>query len=185
MKVHSLAELATGKPIDQWVVLGPFVIRTSPHFEREYIYERARILDVDYLEANGGEARVQPGVGQAHPNPGIGPTTLAWRPYEGNDLHGMRIAGDAIYETVQRNCVIYAAARIDAHADGLALLTAEHSGMKAWMNGELVCNEPYGRTKGVRITMQPKPVRLRHGERDVVGHRPLLDGRGSRDRAFG
>lgn len=168
MDVHSLAELATGNPISSWMVLGPFVIRTSPQFEREYLYERDRILDIDYLAADGGEAEVQPELGRVHDNPGLGAKHLCWSEHSGTELNGNRIAGDAIYETVQRNCVLYAAAFVECAADTAALLDAYHSGMKVWLNGQLVCNEPYGIPKGVRLTMPSKVVSL------VAGRNLLL-----------
>ena len=163
MERLSLSQLAAGEPISRWLVLGPFVVKTSPQFEREYLYERERILDIDYLEAGGGEAQVQPEAGRVHENPGLGAKQLCWREHADADLDGNGIAGDAIYETVQRNCVIYAAAYIEAESDTPALLDAYHSGMKVWLNGELVCNEPYGIAKGVRLTMPSKPVTLRAG----------------------
>ena len=58
--------------------------------------------------------------GQRHANIGLGPKHLAWFEYPEAWLHGNRIAGDIIYETVQRNCVIYAAAAIEAEADIVA-----------------------------------------------------------------
>ena len=163
MKPNELANLASGQSVGDWLVLGPFVVKTGPHFEREYMYERERILDLDYLAGDGGETAVNPAEGAAHANIGIGPQELRWREHPEADLLGMRIAGDIIYETVQRNCVIYAAARIESDRDCLGLLDAEHSGMKAWVNGKPVCNEPYGLTKGVRLTMPCAPIRLVRG----------------------
>jgi hypothetical protein len=163
MVPNKLSNLAKGQCLRNWLILGPFVVRTSDHFEREYMYERERILDIDYLAGEGGEAAMQPVEGQSHANIGLGPKRLAWRSYSGEYLDGMRIAGKIIYETVQRNCVIYAAAAIESSADGLALLDAYHSGMKMWINGDLVCNMPYGLPKGVRIAMPTVPIRLRKG----------------------
>ena len=165
---NRLADLAAGASLNHWLVLGPFVVRTTGHFEREYLYERDRILEIDYIESNGGEAAVDPSEGMVHDNIGIGPKQLAWRAYEGTHLDGNRIAGEIIYETVQRNCVIYAAATVEADTDGGALLEAYHSGMKVWVNGELVCNEPYGLPKGVRLTMAAKPVSLKKGRNLVL-----------------
>ncbi len=163
MNVHCLGDLAKGQNLQHWLVLGPFVVKTSGHFEREYMYERDRILDIDYLAESGGEAAVQPVLGQTHANIGLGPKRLAWRAHEDERLRGMDLAGEIIYETVQRNCVIYAAAFVDAPADTLALLDAYHSGMKVWVNGELACNMPYGLPKGVRMTMPTVPIRLTKG----------------------
>lgn len=163
MYSNKLSELANGVPVQNWLVLGPFIIRTGGHFEREYLYERDRILEIDYLAEDGGETHVIPERGRYHRNIGIGAKQLAWYEYPNPDLHGTHLAGEIIYETVQRNCVFYAAANIESDQDCIALLDAYHSGMKAWVNGELVCNEPYGMTKGVRTTMPSKVIRLRKG----------------------
>lgn len=168
MVSHSLAEASTGVSIQHWLILGPFVVQTEGHFEREYLYERQRILDIDYLAHEGGEAQVRPKLGQQHENSGLGPKSLTWRDWPHADLRGLEIAGDALYETVQRNCVIYAAAVIDADHDTAALLEAQHSGMKVWLNGELIANEPYGLPKGVRLTMPPKLMRLNKGNNLLV-----------------
>ena len=179
MPSNKLSDLAAGRHLADWLVLGPFVVKTSDHFEREYMYERDHILDIDYLEGDGGEVSVVPVEGQGHANIGLGPKRLAWRAHPEADLYGMRISGDIIYETVQRNCVIYAAAEVDAGDARLALLDAHHSGMKVWVNGELVANRPYGITKGVRLTAPSIPIELREGtNRILVKFRPgyICDG---------
>ena len=154
--------------LERWMLLGPFVIRTGAQFEREYMYERDRILDVDYLAADGGEAAVEPVIGRTHDNVGLGPKKLAWKPVNDTYLYGTDLAGEIIYETVQRNCVFYAAAQIvSAHAC-YALLDAYHSGAKVWVNGELVCNEPYGQAKGIRTLMPTKLIRLRKGDNLIL-----------------
>lgn len=163
MSHHTLSELAAGVPVQHWLILGPFVVKTGDHFEREYLFERDRILDIDYLEAEGGEARVQPALGQAHANPGLGPKTYAWRELHHPIVHGMRFAEPLIYETVQRNAVLYCASWIESDRDCLALLDARHSGVKIWMNGELVCNDPYGVGKGLRMGMPTQVMRLKKG----------------------
>jgi len=161
---NRLSDLAAGQCLRNWLVLGPFVVKTSDHFEREYMGERERILDIDYLAADGGEAAVTPVAGQSHANIGFGPERLSWFEWPSDRLEGNHIAGPVVYETVQRNCVIYAAARVDAGRPCAALLDAYHSGMKVWVNGEPVCSMPYGITKGVRVTMPTTPIRLRKGE---------------------
>ncbi|MCP4641445.1 MAG: hypothetical protein GY851_13470, partial [bacterium] len=164
MTAIKLSDLAAGAPVHHWLVLGPFIVETPGHFEREYLYERERILDIDYLAQDVGEASVVPEAGKVHANVGLGAKQLAWFEYPHSELHGMHIAGDLIYETVQRNCVIYAAATIRSEHEGPALLDAYHSGMKVWVNGELACNEPYGLPKGVRLTMPSKLIHLRQGD---------------------
>jgi len=158
-----LTDLTTGMPITDWLVLGPFVIETSGHFEREYMYERERVLDVDYLKGDGGEANVVPEPGKSHANIGLGEKYLKWQYYSAKYLDGMRIAGKMLYATVQRNCVIYAAKDIESDRDCTALVQASHSGMKVWMNGNLVCNQPYGRTKGARVRQPAFAVRVKKG----------------------
>lgn len=175
----NLSDLAMGQIIRDWLILGPFVVKTSDHFEREYMYERERILDIDYLAADGGETAVDPVAGQTHANIGLGPKRVAWRAHTADWLDGTELAGEIIYETVQRNCVLYAAVTIMADADGLALMDAYHSGMKVWVNGELACNMPYGLPKGVRMNMPSVPVRLRKGaNRLLLKFRPgyICDG---------
>jgi len=164
MTSHPLSELASGAPLRHWLVLGPFVVRTDGHFEREYLYGRDRILDIDYLAGDGGEAAAKPILGNTHENIGLGPKQLAWKAYEREDLHGVYLAGKIIYETVQRNCVFYAAAFVEAEHDGPALLDANHSGMKVWVNGEMVWNEPYGLPKGVRLSADSRLINLKRGE---------------------
>ena len=113
--------------------------RLSPALVSSDMTIRAGIGDADMVAALGLAGRVYP---MASP------------------LIRMYLAGDIIYETVQRNCVLYAAAWIEAAAPCDALLDAYHSGMKVWMNGEVVCNAPYGFPKGVRLSMAPVPAAL-------------------------
>jgi hypothetical protein len=104
-----------------------------------------------YLAAEGGETKVRPELGKSHANAGIGPETLAWKSHENPIVWGVPVSEPWIYETVQRNAVLYCATYIDSDRDTLALLDAKHSGAKMWMNGRLVCNEPYGVAKGLRM----------------------------------
>ena len=168
MTSNRLSDLAGGTPLQNWIVLGPFVVKTSGHFEREYLYERDRILDIDYLASEGGETDAHPVVGQSVENIGLGPKYLTWQEYPFADLHGMRIAGEIIYETVQRNCAIYAATIVDSESAVPALFDAVHSGMKLWVNGDLVCNEPYGRSKGLRAKAPSKLIQLRKGRNLIL-----------------
>ncbi len=163
MTPNTLTQLAAGAPVQNWLVLGPFVVKTDGHFEREYLYERQRILDIDYLAEDGGEAAVAPCVGQTHRNMGLGPKQLAWFEHADPRIHGTHYAREIIYETVQRNCVFYAAAAIDAESECHALLDLYHSGAKIWVNGELVSNEPHGLPKGIRLQWPTKVIRLKKG----------------------
>ena len=163
MSSHTLAELAAGTPVQNWLLLGPFVVKTGEHFEREYLYERERILDIDYLAADGGETNVKPELGKSHAGGGLGPKTLTWQAHTNHVVWGVRISEPWIYETVQRNAVVYAATFIESDRDCLATVDAHHSGLKMWMNGQLICNEPYGVAKGLRIGMPTKVARLKKG----------------------
>ena len=163
MKVHHLRDLAKGNYLEHWEILGPFVVKTGDHFEREYMNERELILDIDYLAADGGEVNLVPEMNRSYTNIGLGPKQLSWRAFTMPWLDGGWLAGDIIYETVQRNCIHYAAAWVEAEQAGPALLDAKHSGMKVWVNHELVCNEPYGFPKGVRLSMNPVPIKLKAG----------------------
>ena len=163
MKAHQLLDLANGACLEHWQILGPFVVKTGDHFEREYMNERELILDIDYLAADGGETSVVPEENRSYTNIGLGPKQLTWKAHTMPWLDGGWLAGDIIYETVQRNCVLYAAAWVNAESAGPALLDAKHSGMKVWVNHELVCNAPYGFPKGVRLSMTPVPIFLNAG----------------------
>ena len=155
--------LVAGEPITQWLLCGPFVIRTPGAFEQEYMYEREIILDQDYLEGVGGEANVRPTEGDAVKNPGVGEKLLGWRAYQGDSMNFCGLTGELLYETVQRNAVWYCAAHIETRREEVALLDCHHSGMYAWVNGRKVVDQPYGPAKGLRVPMTPALVRLHSG----------------------
>ena len=64
-------------PVKDWLLLGPFVVETEGRFEREYLFEREKILDIDYLEGEGGEACLEPEVGRAYYNSFRGPERVS------------------------------------------------------------------------------------------------------------
>ena len=51
------------KRIMDFMVLGPFVLETGGALETEYLYERHKVLDCDYLASSGGEASAAPYLG--------------------------------------------------------------------------------------------------------------------------
>lgn len=141
--------------LNNFMVLGPFVLETGGALETEYLYERHKVLDCDYLEPSGGEAAVVPYLGLICKNNYFGPEQLEWQ--QGvNKWDCLRFdAGDysacdtALFATEQRNCVYYAATYIDCAKAYDAIISYETSGSLMYLNGELIDNQPYGRVKGI------------------------------------
>lgn len=141
--------------LNNFMVLGPFVLETGGALETEYLYERHKVLDCDYLETSGGEANAVPYLGLKCKNIYFGPEQLMWS--QGvNKWDCLRFdAGDysacdnALFATEQRNCVYYAAAYIDCAKAYDAIISYETSGSLMYLNGELIDNKPYGRVKGI------------------------------------
>jgi len=104
-RVTGYDSLVAGEPITKWLICGPFIIRTPGAFEQEYMYEREIILDRDYLEGVGGEATIRPTEGDAVENPGVGEKFLHWRAYNDDSMNFRGLAGELLYETVQRNAI--------------------------------------------------------------------------------
>jgi hypothetical protein len=137
-----------------WMVLGPFVLETDGAFETEYLYEREKILNEDYLESSGGETNILPYLGKECKNDYYGKDILMWE--EGiNKWDTLRFEGedsdtvDAMYQTEQRNCVYYAAFYIECQEESEAIICYESSGSRLYVNGILVHESPYGRVKGL------------------------------------
>lgn len=163
-----------GEPYpNQWITdfltVGPFVVKTDGAFETEYFYQREKVLSVDYLEADGGEAGVRPVLGGRVQNRSdYGPGVLTWR-------EGLRKWGclrfdedeeafhDAFSATVQGNCVFYAATYVRCQGEQLAILSYENSGCLLYVNGELADSQPYGRVKSLTTMGHRVAVRLRDG----------------------
>lgn len=141
--------------LNNFMVLGPFVLETGGALETEYLYERHKVLDCDYLETSGGEANAVPYLGLKCKNIYFGSEQLVWS--QGvNKWDCLRFdAGDysacdtALFATEQRNCVYYAATYIDCAKAYDAIISYETSGSLMYLNGELIDNKPYGRVKGI------------------------------------
>lgn len=140
--------------IDSYMVLGPFVLETGGALETEYLYERHKVLDCDYLKSSGGEASVVPYIGLECANEYFGPPSFR---FFRSDTHGGHLKFDAqdynagvnaLYVTEQRNCVYYAAVYIECAKSSDAVICYEDSGSLLYLNGELIGNHPYGRVKG-------------------------------------
>ena len=46
-----------------FITAGPFVLFTDGSFEAEHMYERAKLLNEDYLTSDGGEKNIAPVLG--------------------------------------------------------------------------------------------------------------------------
>lgn len=139
---------------NDWMVLGPFVLETDGAFETEYLYEREKILDEDYLVSSGGETKILPYLGMECKNDYYGEDVLVWK--EGiNKWDTLRFEEegsdtvDAIYKTEQRNCVYYAAFYVECQENQDAIICYESSGSRLFLNGKLVHDKTYGRVKGL------------------------------------
>jgi len=163
LPVVKLSDLEAQPTIADWLILGPFVVETGASFEREYMFERHLILDIDYLEAIGGERAVRPVQDQAVPNSCLGPARLQWERVRSTELRFTHRTGDLLYRTVQRNAVWYVASYVDSDRNQVAFVEAYHSGMRLFLNGELVLDQPYGQAKGLYVRQMLLPVRLQAG----------------------
>ncbi len=173
--VTSFASLAEQPVISDWLVLGPFVVETGASFEREYMFERRKILDIDYLAGAGGappaggERAVRPAQEQWAPNAsgappaGLGAPRLQWERVRESRIGLKHRAGALLYRTVQRNAVFYLATYVDCEKEEIAFVEGYHSGMQLLLNGEQVLDQPYGQAKGVQARQMLLPVRLRGG----------------------
>lgn len=154
--------------IQDFMVLGPFILETDGAPETEYLYEREKVLDCDYLASTGGEASLVPYLGKAEKNNYFTKEYVRWEKglikwdalrfdTEENEQ------ADIFYRTEQRNCVYYASfyARCDKESD--AVICYENSGSLLYLNGELIDIKPYGRTKGIETTGNRVAVTFRSG----------------------
>ena len=153
-----------------FMVTGPFVIQTQGAFETEYLYEREKILEIDYLDGFGGERDVAPFYGLQGKNSYLGCDVATWTKgiYKWNTLlfedeDSDVTCGGALYLTEQRNCICYAAVYIRCEGEKRAVICYENSGCRLFLNGKLIADEPYGRVKGVTNTGKLVPVTFEDG----------------------
>ncbi len=141
--------------ISDFMVLGPFVLETGGALETEYLYERHKVLDCDYLKPDAGEANIVPYLGLKCRNDYFGPEHLEWSRGVNKwdclrfDTGDYNACDKALYATEQRNCVYYAAVYIDCAKAYDAVVSYETSGSVMFLNGEMIDNQPYGRVKGI------------------------------------
>ncbi len=154
--------------IFDFITVGPFVLETDGAFETEYFYKRDIILKEDYLADNGGEANIQPQIGDVVKNNYYGQPTIYWK--KGYRKWGcLRFdkaeedCDPALYATEQRNCCCYAATYIDCEKEEEAVICYENSGGLLYVNGVLADYKPYGRCKGLTSTGNAVAVRFKKG----------------------
>ena len=154
------AAALAGRPEDyrnqDWMVTGPFVARTDGAFETEYLYEREKILAIDYLAEDGGEQGIAPYLGLRGHNRYEGCANPIWTMgirkwdmlrFDPDD--GDSACDEALYMTEQRNCVFYAATYVRCESRKRAVICYENSGCQLFLNGQLINDDPFGRVKGV------------------------------------
>lgn len=109
--------------ISDWLVIGGFPNRDGKGYDR------------DYLQAHGGESKIEPAEGMTHALPDG--SQLSWHTYESpyNHVNFMDVFKDANFP----NTVAYVYATVDHPEGGKAVLSLGSTvGCKIWLNGELV-----------------------------------------------
>ena len=154
--------------VHDFLTLGSFVLETGGAFETEYLYERHKVLDHDYLAASGGEAAAAPIEDLAVANPYWGPERLRWVRRYAEDTLGFAREDPAVYATEQRNIVQYAAFYVDTPTGQNAVISANSSGHYLFLNGELVDTCAYGRVKGIDSLGQFCAVTFKPGRNLVM-----------------
>lgn len=137
-----------------FLTAGPFVLHTDGSFESEHFYEREKILNEDYLLSDGGEKNVIPVLGGKLRNRYYGDEYLLWKKgfIKWNCLrfdNDADACDPALYVTVQRNAVYYAAFYVRCKTKSTAVICYENSGSSLFLNGEQVDFRPFGRVKGL------------------------------------
>lgn len=137
-----------------FLTVGPFVLHTDGSFESEHFYEREKILKEDYLLPDGGERNIIPVLGGKLRNKYYGDEYLLWKKgfIKWNCLrfdNEEDACDPALYVTVQRNAVYYAAFYVRCKEESSAVICYENSGSSLFLNGEQVDFRPFGRVKGL------------------------------------
>ncbi len=154
--------------IEDFMVLGPFILETDGAFETEYLYEREKVLECDYLKSSGGEASLVPYLGKREKNEYFTKEYVKWeKGYNKWDMLRFDTPEneheDIFFKTEQRNCVYYASFYIKCDEPQDAVICYENSGSLLYLNGEMIDSKPYGRTKGIETTGNRVAVTLKAG----------------------
>ncbi len=159
--------------INEWLASGPWVMDTKGSFEAEHIFERGAIMDEDYL---GNEREVRPKTGDTVENRYLGRPQIEWTSltktgmrFDTGPSH-MYYDGDHddLYRTVKRNCIYYVGAYVDSEADTDVIITCRHSGVKAFVNGELKYECLDGIACGLPAPDYAFPAHLNRGENFIL-----------------
>lgn len=150
--------------IYDFMTVGPFAAKTDGAFETEYLYQRHKVLAIDYLLSSGGEKNAAPYLGLKIKNDYFGEEYLRWTCGVNKDEAYYK----AIFSTEQRNCVFYSALYVDCEKAYDAIICHETSGCQLFLNGEMVDNQPYGRVKGIRTTGRQVAVTFNKGRNLVM-----------------
>ncbi|MDR1631251.1 MAG: hypothetical protein LBS36_13720 [Oscillospiraceae bacterium] len=150
---HTTENPLPNRKVRDFMTLGPFVLETDGAFETEYLYERHKVLDHDYLASCGGEKNIAPYDTQSVRNEYWGEEFLRWKlDYFAEDIafrYDGQNTANAAFVTEQRNLVDYAAVYVECDEESDAIISYESSGSYLYLNGELIDRRPYGRVKGL------------------------------------
>ena len=154
--------------IQDYMVLGPFILETDGAFETEYLYEREKVLECDYLSSSGGERALVPFLGKREKNNYYSEEFAKWEKgmIKWDQLRfdtAENERADMFFKTEQRNCVYYASFYVRCEKESDAVICYENSGSLLYLNGELIDSKPYGRTKGIETTGNRVAVTFRAG----------------------
>lgn len=159
--------------IDEWLVSGPWVMDTKGAFEAEHIFERSAIMDEDYL---GCERDARPNAGDIVENRYLGRAQIEWTSLNKTSMRfdtgpgHMYYEGDHddLYRTVKRNCVFYVGAYVACEEDADVIISLRHSGVKAFVNGNMIYECLDGIACGLPAPDYAFPAHLNKGENFIL-----------------
>lgn len=148
----------SGTYLRQWLLCGPF---SAPAIVAGAPGQPIRHgLDVDFLEAVGGESGARPQAGQTVTHAA---GTASWRVHEAADEV---IDLDAAVAT-RSEVAAYAFCTVECDTEQNAVLAiGSNDGVRAWLNGERVWSNPLGRL--LKKDEDRIPVRLKAGRNSVL-----------------
>jgi hypothetical protein len=154
-------EVSQRTPIQTWLLCGPFPNPLAPGVE-EYLHDNTTLgYELDYLLPLGGESQVTPQEDQTFT--GLDGKTYGWRRYtsprEITDLCSVFTDNQKVLAYVV--CVLNAEQEQD-----ILLSLGSNDGIKAWLNGELIWNNPCAR--GVEPDQDYVPVKVHTGSNQLL-----------------
>jgi hypothetical protein len=148
----------SGEYMKEWLVCGPFPL-TDPGDTNVYA-TKLKGMYTDYLQSQGGEAAPRAVEGQPVPFDG---GSVAWKRYASPenvvDLDAALGKADAV--------VAYAYCEVESPRQQTAVLAlGSNDGVRAWVNGENVWNNPASR--GLKLDHDLVPVVLKQGRNTLL-----------------